>query len=168
MGNRADPRSSNMGSYVLFAWRDAMAMASWLEESFDLVAVRQAFEATPTEVKSRFEADNAEIIQELISKTDGQRPAYLRKVAKNVDLVTQGILVVFAIIGLVRVKQMLDLRDQFRYALTPGGSNRATCAGVFAFHQQTLNLPLFDWPHEVFDAYGSEGGWPDDEEIYDN
>ncbi|MGE8067071.1 hypothetical protein [Pseudomonas sp. NPDC089569] len=165
MGQKADPRSSNMGSYELFAWRDAMSMASWLQEEFDLVAVRKAYEAMSDDQKFKFEDSNAEIIQEMIGKTEGQRPAYLRKVAKNVGTITQGILIVFAIIGQVRVKEMIDLRDRFRYSLSPGGPNRATCAGIYAFHQQTLSMTLFNWPDEVFDAFGSDGGWPDDDDI---
>ncbi|VVP59647.1 hypothetical protein [Pseudomonas fluorescens] len=144
-----------------------MSMASWLEESFDLVAVRTRYEAIPDDDKVKFEVSNAEIIQELIAETEGQRPAYLRQVAKNVDSITQGILIVFAIIGQVRVMEMIELRDRFRYSLSPGGPNRATCAGIYAFHQEIISVTLFDWPDEVFDAFGSDGGWPDDEDLDD-
>lgn len=167
MGQKADPRGKNMCSYQLFAWRDAMSMASWLEESFDLVAVRKRYEAIPDDDKVKFEVSNAELIQELIAKTEGQRPAYLRKVAKNVDSITQGILIVFAIIGQVRVMEMIELRDRFRYSLSPGGPNRATCAGLYGFHQEIISVTLFDWPDDVFDAFGSDGGWPDDEDLDD-
>ena len=152
-----------MRSYELFAWQDAISMASWLEEAFDLVAVRKAYEAIPGTDKFKFEENNAGIIQELISKTEGQRPAYLRKVGKNVSDIDQGILIVFAIIGQVRVKEMIELRDRFNHCLSPGGPNRATCARIYEFHQETTRLPLFDWPGEVFEAYGSEGGLPDNE-----
>jgi len=37
--------SKSMGSYQLFAWRDAMSLASWLEDEYDLQAVRRAFDA---------------------------------------------------------------------------------------------------------------------------
>lgn len=163
MGQKADPRGASMCSYEAFAWQDALSLAFWLEESFDLVAVRKSYESMSDSDRFSFEENNAGIIQELISKTEGQRPAYLRKVAKNVDAITQGILIVFAIIGQVRVMEMIELRDRFRYALSPGGSNRITCAGIYEFHQETMGMTLFEWPNEVFEAFGS-GGWPDDEE----
>lgn len=52
----------------------------------------------------------------------------------------------------------LGLRDRYRYFLSPGGPNRATCAGISAFHQEIISVTLFDWPDEVFDAFGSDGG----------
>jgi hypothetical protein len=163
MPQKIDPRSKNMCSYEKFAWSDAISMADWLEESFDLVAVRKGFEAMSDAQKLNFEEKNAVIIQEVIGKTEGQRPAYLRKVGKNAGALTQGILIVFAIIGIVRVKEIIDLRDRFRYSLTPGGPNRATCADLYSFYQEMKALTALDWPDEVFEAIESDGGWPDDE-----
>lgn len=167
MPQKMDPRDKSMGSYELFAWRDAMSLASWLEQAYDLVEVRKAYEAMPDRDKFKYEESNAQIIQELLGKTEGQRPAYVRKVGKNVDPVSQGVLIVFAIIGQVRVKELIGLRDRFRYSLSPGGTNRATCAGVYAFHQELMSVSLFDWPDEVFDAFGSEGGCASDDELDD-
>ena len=163
MPQKIDPRSRNMCSYEKFAWSDAISMAAWLEESFDLVAVRKKFESMTDSAKLHFEENNTEIIQELIGKTEGQRPAYLRKVGKDADALIQGVLIIFAIIGMVRVKEIIDLRDRYRYALTPGGPNRSTCADPYAFQEEMKALTLLDWPDDVFDAFGSEGGWPDDE-----
>lgn len=165
MTQKADPRGKNMCSYEKFAWSDAISMASWLEESFDLIAVRKAFESMTDEGKIHFQQKNMGIIEEMIGKTEGQRPAYLRKVGKNADALTQGILIVFTIIGMVNVKEIIDLRDRFRYALSPGSTNRSTCASLFAFHQEILALTSkIEWPDEVFNAFDSDGGWPDDEE----
>jgi hypothetical protein len=93
-----------MGSYELFAWRDAMALASWLEEDYKVADIRKAFEKMSVDELYDFEKRNQEHIQELIRRSESQRPAYVRKVGKNVSETTRGLLVVFAIIGQVRVR----------------------------------------------------------------
>lgn len=155
---RADASQKSMGSYELFAWRDAMELASWLEADFDIRAMRKAFEQTPPGALAEFEANNREFIAELISKSPSQRLAYLRKIGKDVDTVTRGMIIVFAIIGQVRAKKIIELRDRFRTVLTPGASNRSTCAGLYAFQWEVAAHSTFAWPHEVFEAYGGNSG----------
>lgn len=161
---RTNPHEKHMGSYELFAWRDAMALASWLEEDYDVRAVRQAFEAMSLDDKLAFEDKNVELIEELIRRSESQRPAYVRKVGKDASEITKGILIAFAIIGQVRVKDLMELRDRYRMALAPGGGNRVTCSELYAFQHEVSHLGSYDWPDEVFDAYGGDGGWSDDDE----
>lgn len=157
-----DTAHKSMGSYELFAWRDAMEMASWLEADFDVRAIRKAFERMSVQALVEYENNNHAIIAELLRKTPAQRPAYLRKVGKDVDAITRGLVVVFAIIALVRVKDLIELRDMYRSVLTPGGGNRATCSGLYEFQLDAAALSKFDWPDEVFDAYGGNGGFDED------
>jgi len=165
---RTDPHEKSMGSYELFAWRDAMAMASMLEENFDVKAVRTVFEDSTDESKRDFERRNSDMIQELIGLTESRRMPYLRKVCKDVSQTTMGIMVVLGIIALVRVRGLLELRDRCRMALAPGGMNRGTCSGLYGFYQGALELDGYAWPDEVFDAYGGDGGWDEDDEGEDD
>jgi hypothetical protein len=164
---RTDPHEKSMGSYELFAWRDAMALASLLEEEFDVREVRQGFEAMTVEDKLDFESKNVEFIQELIRRSESQRMSYVRKVGKDVSELTRGILIVFAIIGQVRVKDVLELRDRYRFALAPGSGNRVTCSNLYAFQHEVSSLSGYNWPDEVFEAYGGDSGWCDDDEEED-
>lgn len=160
---RTYPHEKAMGSYELFAWRDAMALACLLEEDFDVQAVRIAFDAMQIGQKIDFEDKNCEIIEELIRRSESQRPAYVRKVGKSADEITRGLLIVFAILGQVRVMEILELRDRYRLALAPGSGNRITCSSLYAFQQEMAGLQTYDWPDHVFDAYGGDGGWIDPE-----
>lgn len=165
-GRRRTSRSAtaqkSMGSYELFAWRDAMEMASWLEADFDVRAVRKAFEAMPVKEMIDFEDRNKEIIAELLRKTPAQRPPYLRKVGKDADPITRGVAVVFALIALVRVKELIELRDMYRSVLAPGEANRSTCSGLYEFQTAVADLSTYEWPDEVFDAYGGNSGLDED------
>jgi hypothetical protein len=80
-----------------------------------------------------------------------------------VDEITRGLLIVFAILGQVRVMEILELRDRYRLALAPGSGNRITCSSLYAFQQEMAGLQTYDWPDHVFDAYGGDGGWIDPE-----
>lgn len=159
---RTHPHEKPMGSYELFAWRDAMALASWLETDYAVKEVRAAFEKMSTADLYDFEENNRDHIQELIRRSESQRPAYVRKVGKDVSEISRGLLIVFAIIGQVRVRDMLELRDRYRLALAPGGGNRITCAEMFAFQLEVSGLHGFSWPDEVFEAYGGDAGDYDD------
>lgn len=97
---KADPRDAHTASYEKFAWQDALALAAWLKRSF--------------------ETESGDFIKELLAKPVAQRPACLRKISKNVDEMTQAIVVVLAINAQVRVMEVIEIRDRFRYALYPG------------------------------------------------
>lgn len=111
-----------MSAYRQFAWQDGLSLATWLTRSYDLEAMRESYEAISVQGHHEFEIANAEIIQELLARPEGQRSAYLRRVSKNVNRLTQGMLIVMAIIAQVRVMEVIELRDRFRYSLSSGGA----------------------------------------------
>lgn len=156
MAQATDPRSKAMISYWEFARKDAYTMAAWLIEDFNLAAVRHAYETMTDEQKCRYESTRGAEMQELILKPERQRAAYLRKVGKGSDAIAQGLFLAFAIIGLIRVMDVLELRDRYRYNLTPGDPNRETCAAIYGFHHELLRIPILDWPHDFFDALESD------------
>ena len=159
-GRHATPAHQKaMSTYQLFAWRDAMALASLLEEDYDVKAVRQLFERLSAEKIAEFEQTLQEHIGALLQKPEGHRPAYLRRLAKdhpnNPHLPAFTLLL--AIIGQVRVTQLLNLRDMFRGALAPGEGNRMTCANLYDFGMAVARLQQRkpEFPYEVFAASGS-------------
>lgn len=152
MSYAKDPRDRNMISYLMFARKDAYALTEWLLTDFDVAAVQDAFEALGVRGMVSFESAAREDLADLIRRPQSQRRAFLRKLCKDRPAHYQGLMVVFAIIGLLRVEAMLDLRDRYRYALTPGDSNRETCADIYSFHQDVIRIPPYDWPAEMLDV----------------
>lgn len=149
---KTDLREAHMQKYEQFAWQDALSLAAWLKKSFDLEDVRENYESTSIQDIYAFEMQHADLIRELIAKPESQRPAYLRSVCKKGSTLTQGVLIVLAIIAQVRVKEVIKLRDRFRYSLYPGGGNRTTCAGVYAFNNAMRDVTFMEWPTAVFEA----------------
>jgi len=152
----------NMISYHQYAWNDAMGLAQWLEREFPLADIWKHHERMSFEACEKFEETNSHFIQELIKKTEGQRPAYLRKIGKNSDTFSLGLLLLFAVIAQLRVKDLFDLRDEYFWALNPGSGNRVTCQGIYEYMLKVKQVTSnYDWPHDIFDAYG--GGLDFDE-----
>lgn len=149
---KKDLREAHMHKYEQFAWEDALSLGAWLKRSFDLADVRENFESTSVKDIHSFEKSCADIIQELIAKPESQRPAYLRRACKEVCALTQGMLIVLAIIAQVRVKEVIELRDRFRYSLYPGGSTRTTCAGIYEFNNAMMDVTFIAWPTAVFEV----------------
>lgn len=153
---KADPRDAHMASYEQFAWQDALALATWLKQSFDLVQVKETFDALSVDQLHVFETESEGFIRELLAKPVSQRPAYLSKVGKNAGEMTQAVLIVLAIIAQVRVMEVIEIRDRFRYSLYPGGANRATCASIYAFNNEMRNVTFMGWPTRVFEALAEQ------------
>lgn len=153
---KADPRNAHMASYEQFAWQDALALATWLKRTFDLAQVKEAFDVLSVEELHAFESESESFIRELLAKPVSQRPAYLRKVGKNVGAMTQAMLIVLAIIAQVRVMEVIEIRDRFRHSLYPGSANRATCASIYAFNNEMRNVTFMDWPTRVFESLAEQ------------
>ncbi|EPJ5561303.1 hypothetical protein L4P27_006049 [Pseudomonas aeruginosa] len=160
--------NKSMWRYSQFAQGDAIALAEWLDSDFDLAEVRKVFEAMPQEDRAAFERNNEAVIEELIRRTEGQRPAYLRRAGKNVPEATKGLAIVFAIIGQVRVRHLIDLRDRLML-IGPGSGYRVTNSRIYslrnAFDGVLQNLSTYDWPSEVFAEYREEYSDLGDEEM---
>lgn len=71
--------------------------------------------------------------------------------------------IVFAIIGLARVREVMELRDRYRHALAPGAGNRETCAAVYSFQQEVAAISGFDWPDDAFEDLDIQGDDDDGE-----
>jgi len=164
-GRRIEQHEKSMGSYELFAWRDAMEIASYLDEEYGAPKARRIYEGLRTDVVVEFESKYSELLREFIQKSVSQRPGYLRKITKDVSDEYRIMFLVLAILGVVRAKDVIELRDQYRSVMAPGRGNRVTTAAFYALSNDIKGTIQYDWPWEVFDAFGCSD--EEDEEEYE-
>lgn len=154
--------SDSMYSYSQFASGDALALAELIDTNFKLADVRKAFEAISVEARVRFEFDNAEHIQQIIRRTEGQRPAYMKRIVKATDATTCALVLVFAMLGLARVRTLIDMRDRFQ-SIRPGLGYRVACEVIYQrqdFYIGSLDTLLdYRWPERVFGEYAGDFSW---------
>ncbi|MGU3473187.1 hypothetical protein ACLBWT_18820 [Paenibacillus sp. D51F] len=155
---RRESHEKDMGSYVKFAWNDAMEIASFIDEEIGALKARKLYESITEESLLKFEKSNQDGIADFIQRSISQRPVYLRKFLKNVkpenvEFTKVGFLVL-ALIGCLRAKDVIELRDRFRYVLAPGSGNRMTTAGLYAFAGEISNIFEYTFPDEPFTAQG--------------
>lgn len=163
-----ESHEKSMSSYEQFARSDAIAIAYLLNEEVGAPRARKFYELLDKDSIIKFEHEKHDILAEFIQKPEGHRPAYLRRCTKGMDekdtKSTKIVLLVLAIIGCMRVKEVLYLRDNYSYVLAPGSGNRITTARVYKFADEVKNLIQYDWPWEVF----YDAGIDDDDDDNDN
>ena len=162
--------SDSMYSYSQFASGDAVALAELIDINFKLADVRKAFESMSVEERVRFEFDNAEHIQQIIRRTEGQRPAYMKRITKAADATTCALVLVFAMLGLARVRTLIDMRDRFQ-SMRPGLGYRVACESIYQrqdFYTGSLGtLVDYRWPERVFGEYSRDFSWMNDDDPED-
>jgi hypothetical protein len=147
------PHEKPMGTYILHAWRDAMAIVDLMQDYFDLPKARTIYMGIETSALVEYEEATYEEISNFIRMTESQRRSFMKKFQKD-DRTKVGFLTL-AVIGCLRSKAILELRDEYRLALAPGCGNRETTAAVYSFGQRLADeLCSYDWPHEVISAMG--------------
>jgi hypothetical protein len=153
-----------MEHYGTFASRDARRLATWLERDYDVAITRRLYSDMSLTRKSEFEAANATFIEELIQRTPADRVAYLKNLDEKLgtDRTTESLLIVFAIIGLLRLRALFEIRDYYRSVLVPGEDSRTTCCALYSFQNEVSGIRRFRWPNEAFDTPGSAGAVPED------
>ena len=140
-----------MMSYIAHARTDAFAVADFLCSIVDQGKAKRIYESFSFEDLIRFEWEERARIAEFLGKTERERPKYARQV---LDSTTQETLVVFltlAALALLRVVEVLELRDRFRRVLAPGCPNRATAAAIFEFASEVTRTASYAWPEELFE-----------------
>ncbi|MBK6616247.1 hypothetical protein [Ottowia sp.] len=148
-----------MGSYELHAWRDAMAIAFLLNEDVGAARARGLYEQVPREEVLAYEQKVSEQIEDFIKRSESQRPSVLRKFPNDTTKTT---FLVLAILGCLRAKTVMELRDNYRMTLAPGSGNRVTTAAMYAFAEQLRSIFEYEWPFEAFDGMGIDDGEDDE------
>lgn len=70
--------------------------------------------------------------------------------------------IVFAILGLVRVRALIEMRERFQ-SIGPGSGYRVACARIY--ERQDFYLPSmaglldYEWPERVFAQYNGTDSW---------
>lgn len=151
--------SNSMWRYSQFASGDALSLAAWLDHEFDLSKVRMEFDSLTKMERVDFENNNSALIEELIRRTEGQRSSFLRRVGKNASKSTKALLIVFGIIGLQRVRAVIEVRDRLM-SIGPGSAYRVTNSRFYNIQGSVLNALLdlvnYDWPELVFAQYSGD------------
>lgn len=160
---RTESHEKSMGSYELFAWRDAMSIASILDSEFELAEARKIFKGIPIQTVIQFEIDNAQSITDFIKKPESQRLGFLNRATQKDAPFERVLFLVLAIIGAERAMRVMELRDRFRTALVPGLGNRVTTAAMYDFSNKVFGMFSFSWPSNVFEAMGCDDGSDEEE-----
>ena len=139
-----------MGSYVKFAWRDAIDLAILLEETYDPKEVYDRFKSLNDEKLQTLEMELRPDIVELIASTVSRRPGILKKIdTAHPRKHRSELALLFAIIG------QTDAEDQL-LRMKPGGYNRTTCADCYAIASaSSRRRRTYEFPRKVFRAFGS-------------
>lgn len=145
---RTEAHEKSMWKYEIFAWHDAVAIADLLARRYPIQHVRKIFESFDKQDLIRFEQENKELIGDFIQKSEKQRANYLDKIS-NHEL-SNIVFLVIAIIAVIRVKGVLELRDRYRLMLAPGRGNRITNSALYEFSMEMLALFNYSWPEEAF------------------
>jgi hypothetical protein len=159
---KIDSADKSMGSYEKFAWDDACSIAGMLCETYGFEKVKTAYTGKNTEAIKDFEGKNKNLIAEYLSKTESARPAYIKSISKEATEGERIMFLVLSILALVRVYEILMLRDVYRHALNPGLGNRITTKAIYEFSNRVAQEITYEWPSEVFDAIGEYSDDSDD------
>lgn len=140
-----------MMSYIAHAHTDAFAVADFLRSLVDQEQAKRIYESFNLQDLIRFEWKERARIAEFLGKTERERPKFIREMF---DSTTQETLVVFltlSVLALLRVVEVLELRDRYRRVLAPGCPNRATTAAIFEFASEVSRTASYVWPEELFE-----------------
>jgi len=151
--NKREAHEKTMSSYQSFAWRDAMSVVALIEQRFSLKQAQLVHKTLGEAMLVKQAAIWREALSDFIGMTEAQRAAYIRKMAER-GLDQQSILLflLLAVIALVRVQEIIELRDQYRSILVPGRGNRITVAAVHDFGNAVFALGLScPWPDDLLE-----------------
>lgn len=152
---------SRMSSYARYARSDAMDIAQLLDDHIGASRAHSIFERVQQDSLEQFEVEMSEAIADFLARTLSQRPAALRKLPDETSKVC---FLVLAIQGAMRAHDVLELRDSYESALTPGRSNRTTISAIYGFATAVQATFDYSWPWEVFSDMGIYTGPPDEED----
>lgn len=85
MASSRPPHEKHMGSYSTHVWQDAVQLAYWVkyESGCSFEDLRARFAQIPARDRAEYATANQEVIGAFIQRTASQRPAFLRRIAKE-------------------------------------------------------------------------------------
>jgi hypothetical protein len=160
---KTEQHQKSMGSYELFAWRDAQEIAEILVSEIGYANARQYYKKAGSKVLLDYERKNSSSIAAFIQKSAAQRRAYMRELLAQTDEYTCAIFLILSVLGVIRARENMELRDRYRDLLVPGRGNRVTTAAMYDFTNEVLDTFNHDWPDEVFENLEIDEEEDDDE-----
>lgn len=139
-----------------------MAIAELIDDLYGRASAKKVYESYLRKDVLDFEIKHQQLIADFIQKTESQREPYLRRISKDSNDETKVLFLTLALIGVLRAKAVMELRDMFRTVLAPGRGNRVTTAAIYEFSNELPAVFNYDWPDESFEAMGLYGGEEDE------
>lgn len=155
-----DAHLKSMSSYESTAWNDACAIAQFMADYFenDVSRVRELYlKFEKNEIKA-FEKKNESFIAEFIGKTEGQRNSYFNKITAKADERTKIIFLTLCLLSIIRVRDVIEIRDRYRDVLAPGRGYRLTNKALYEFEREVVGITTYEWPSDPFDAIDIDDG----------
>jgi hypothetical protein len=152
VGQRNRQHEKSMASYEHHAWSDALSIAELIDSLFGYAVAKKAYGTFSRKEVLEFEAKYVQQIGDFIQKSESQREPYLRRIAKDVGDDTKILFLTLSLLGVLRAKALMELRDRFRNVLAPGRGNRITTASLYDFSNEMPSLFEYAWPARVFDS----------------
>lgn len=153
--------SDSMYRYSRHIFTDTHDVIEFVRENMGdeaIVSLVKMFNEVKSEQVNDFLVRNAVLISEFVGKTNSQRPPFFRKITKTVkDISLQDKLffILCTIVSMERSRELMDLKDNFRAAFTPGASYRHSASeavlGAIAIQETMCSI---NFPFEVFDNLG--------------
>lgn len=147
-GPGKNAHQKSMGSYESHAYNDAVSIAYLLHAEVGAEKARQIYERIARPKLLAYEDAVAEHIAEFIQKTESQRPSFVRK--RLSDETNRVAFLTLSILGCLRAREVMELRDSFRESLVPGHGNRVTTASLYLFAEQVRKVFDYEWPSDAF------------------
>ena len=144
-----------MHRYHSHAHADAHSIARYIEDiareqGRSLADVRRIYEAVPTVDMIECERRHEQLLTDFIAKTEGHRPAYLRRIAKEASPDDVLVFLALAMIGAYRAHRLFEARDRHRQCFGPGMGYGAASAEMYAFGCAAKEIVLdYRWPSDV-------------------
>ena len=150
----------SMSSYESAAWNDACAIAQFIADCFDndVSRAREMFQKVEVKEIKAFEEKNGSFIAEFIGKTEGQRTSYFNKITAKADEQTRVIFLTLCLLSIIRVRDVIEIRDRYRDVLAPGRGYRLTNKALYEFEREVVGITSYEWPSDPFDAIDIDDG----------
>lgn len=156
-GNNQFPHEKSMSSYHEHCFQDAAQMLSSICDEGDIVEIYGWYRQLSDDLLWDFYDSVQDDIARFLGSTEKQRQTTLKKFKEANQELSGGLLFrILATRAAEMAAQAILYRDDYRFALAPGGSNRATAAGVFAFLSEVQRLNPIAWPEELCFTLGIE------------
>jgi hypothetical protein len=146
---------TDMWRYGSHARSDAILILEMVRERVGFPRARVVYEQYAAAQLVEYEDENADLIGQFLGKTATQRPAFLRKIGKNVPEDNIAFFLVMCAQAGLRVHRFFDAHDRYARFLVPGAGYRVATQGIFEFIKEVDETSDYSWPWDLIYEF-----WP--------